>query len=301
MNTVLLSLIFTNLYYSDSVSTSAVNATVSLPLDLHNICLDTFQNVPLNMGNLSQQTVFSTPNTSSLNVQLESPASVAANQHQIPTTSVFSSSAGNFNSISISEATDNTITRLNSLTSDSQLNEQNVGVKLSQPCTLNVSSQGSMLRRMLTGDCDDASLSPSSPVSNSENQLESPGGLSSPNNFFQDMTTQSTLINNAEKLHLSSDTYIKDETSDGFNLMMTPFQTEEDANVPSKIHKQCRDDDAHSSRSDPISVDKLFDANGASSTTSYEFTKFGSDIPGVFKFGVATKATTVSTSCTNTR
>ncbi|XP_041375121.1 uncharacterized protein LOC121387996 isoform X2 [Gigantopelta aegis] len=284
---------------TNSATSGTVNTTVGLPLDLHNICLDTFQNVPLNMGNLNQQAVFSTATSSSLNVQLKSPTSAGANQHPMSTTSVFSTQTNNFNSISISETTDNAITQLNNLGAESQLSEPSL--KLSQPCTLNVSSQGSMLRRMLTGDCDDASLSPSSPISNPENQLESPRDLSSPNNFFQDMTTQSTLINNAEKLHLSSDAYVKDETSDGFNLMMTPFQTEDNTNVPNKIHKGCRDDDAHSSRSDPICVDKLFDANGASSTTSYEFTKFGSDIPGVFKFGLSSKASTVSTSCTNTR
>lgn len=145
----------------------------------------------------------------------------------------------------------------------------------------------SMLRRILTMKDEDLNV----PMPSADPQRESPTphsspvyDLESPGVLFTDNNTQSTLIEKSEKLHLSADPQ-QDEIPNDFWSSVSAFPTTPCAEVvPSKVHRGVDDLDASSAHVSVPSVEKLFDAGGASSS-SFVFAKFGTDEPGVFTFG----------------
>ena len=63
------------------------------------------------------------------------------------------------------------------------------------------------------------------------------------------------------------------------------FKWDLESEEPSKALKSHRNSDAPSSILEQETVEKLFDAGSAVSTSEFTFTKFGADIPNLFTFG----------------
>ncbi|XP_025114590.1 uncharacterized protein LOC112576423 isoform X3 [Pomacea canaliculata] len=163
---------------------------------------------------------------------------------------------------------------------------------------------GSMLRRILTMEDNDALEGlPSSdmlPEGSSPETSPHKQDLDSPNALVADTNTQATLIEKSEKLDLSCEAHPEDEVPSQFWSSVEGFPAASvDEVVPSKVHKGLSDQDASCKIVTLPSVEKLFDAGGASSCSSFVFTKFGSE-DCVFTFGTC-QASLVSTSATETK
>nr|AIU40987.1 NFAT protein [Pinctada fucata] len=159
----------------------------------------------------------------------------------------------------------------------------------------------SMLHTLLTtGTCPMEPLlirrsSATGPISpdtvDTHSELSSP--LGQPTSIF-DSNTQQTLICKSENLNLGQSDGQEDDVND---IKWDVIDSEE----PNKALKSHRNSDAPSSILEQETMEKLFDAGSAVSTSEFTFTKFGADVPGLFTFGenkkpnVCTSTNTVGT------
>ncbi|KAL8590017.1 hypothetical protein ACOMHN_007042 [Nucella lapillus] len=144
---------------------------------------------------------------------------------------------------------------------------------------------GSVLRRILTMKDEDGN------APNSKAGSPTPGSspVATPTDLFVDGNTQATLIERSEKLRLSSEAQQEDEMppSDFWNSVPSFVNAAVEDYVPSKVHRGADDLDASSKLVNLPSVEKLFDAGGATSNSAFVFTKFGSEDAGVRTFSGA--------------
>ena len=112
-----------------------------------------------------------------------------------------------------------------------------------------------------------------------------------------DVNTQMSLCQQSEAIRLDSDA-LKNEQSSLWVLLSdnsvkpettSPLATSPLAS-PHKARKASFESDAPSSQVDAITSSDVFDADSAVSAAHYVFTKFGSEVPGIFTFGGQTTA-----------
>ena len=158
----------------------------------------------------------------------------------------------------------------------------------------------SMLRRILTMKDEDVNA----PSSKAGSPTPESSPVETPADFFADGNTQATLIEKSEQLRLCSDAQQDNDMQTDFWTSAPSFANDsvEEA-VPSKVQRGIDDLDASSKQVSLPSVEKLFDAGGATSSSAFVFTKFGTEVPGILTFGNSTSdnVTSVSTSVTETR
>ncbi|XP_076470719.1 uncharacterized protein LOC143300724 isoform X2 [Babylonia areolata] len=144
---------------------------------------------------------------------------------------------------------------------------------------------GSVLRRILTMKDEEGN------APNSKAGSPTPGNspTETPTELFVDGNTQATLIEKSEKLRLSSEAPQEDDMqqTDFWTSVPSFVSASVEDYVPSKVHRGADDLDASSKHVDLPSVEKLFDAGGATSNSAFVFTKFGSEESGVRTFGSA--------------
>lgn len=142
----------------------------------------------------------------------------------------------------------------------------------------------SMLRKMLTMKDDNG-------AQNSKASSPSPDNspLHSPREMCFDGNTQATLIERSENLKLNSDAQ-DDQMQPEFWTSIPSFANDHDEAVPSKVHRGLDDLDTSSKQITLPSVEKLFDAGGAASSSAFVFTKFGAEVSGVRPFGISSDA-----------
>lgn len=159
----------------------------------------------------------------------------------------------------------------------------------------------SMLRRILTMKDEDGNNTPNSKAG-SPTPESSP--VETPTEFFVDGNTQATLIEKSEQLRLGSDAAQDNDMQQDLWTAAPSFANDavQEA-VPSKVQRGIDDLDASSKQVSLPSVEKLFDAGGATSSSAFVFTKFGMEVPGILTFGNSTcdAGTSVSTSVTEAR
>ena len=152
-------------------------------------------------------------------------------------------------------------------------------------------------------------LQDTSPVS-SPTYISSPELLSpinqppSPETFYSDINTQLSLVQKSEDLTLASnggETLTTLETGDLWQCLNMPGATMPGATMPGanptprKLLKSSEDATVTQPLSSTMPTSS-FDANGAVSDSEFVFTKFGSDVPGVFTFGPTSQAMETVTS-----
>lgn len=144
----------------------------------------------------------------------------------------------------------------------------------------------SMLRKILTMKDDDDNT----PRSKAGSPSSESSPIQTPVELCGDTNTQSTLIEKSEKLRLCSDAQPEEDKQPTFWNSIPVFTSEpaEEEVVPSKIHRGADDVDASSKPVSLPSVEKLFDAGGANSSSAFVFTKFGAEVPGIITFGNST-------------
>lgn len=158
----------------------------------------------------------------------------------------------------------------------------------------------SMLRRILTMKDEDVNT----PGSKAGSPTPESSPVETPTDFFADGNTQATLIEKSEQLRLGSDAQQDNDMQPDFWTSTPSFANDsvEEA-IPSKVQRGIDDLDASSKQVSLPSVEKLFDAGGATSSSAFVFTKFGTDVPGILTFGNSTSDTisSVSTNVTEAR
>ena len=145
----------------------------------------------------------------------------------------------------------------------------------------------SVLRKILTMKDEDGNA----PNSKAGSPTPESSPVETPE-IFIDGNTQSTLIEKSEKLRLSSEAQQEDDMQPEFWTSVPSFvnATLEDF-VPTKVHRGADDLDTASKQVSLPSVEKLFDAGGATSNSAFVFTKFGAEDSGVRAFGSSTSET----------
>lgn len=142
----------------------------------------------------------------------------------------------------------------------------------------------------------------STPSTPSSPNLLSPSSshhsITSPDSIFSDTCTQLSLVERSEGLNLA------DELSTVDSNTFWSMVSDDAASVPDSMARKSRKashDDAPSSATSPSAEtsSKMFEAGAAVCSSQFVFTKFGSDVPGIFTFGAtatAAKAADTSTS-----
>ena len=138
----------------------------------------------------------------------------------------------------------------------------------------------------------------STPSTPSSPDLLSPSSHSatSPESIFSDTYTQLSLVERSEGLNLA------DELSTVDSNTFWSMVSDDAACLPDSVSRKSRKssrDDAPSSASSPsqeTSGSLVFEAGAAVSSSQFTFTKFGSDIPGIFTFGATSNVSKADTS-----
>ena len=139
----------------------------------------------------------------------------------------------------------------------------------------------------------------STPSTPSSPGLLSPSShsVTSPDSIFSDTSTQLSLVERSEGLNLADDLSTVD--SNTFWSMVSDDAACLPDSVSRKSRKSSRDDAPSSATSPSQETSSLvFEAGAAVSSSQYVFTKFGSDVPGIFTFGTTGNASKPET-CTS--
>ncbi|XP_071174381.1 nuclear factor of activated T-cells 5-like isoform X3 [Mytilus edulis] len=172
---------------------------------------------------------------------------------------------------------------------------------ITHPTTSTIGNSGMHVEQLLTPRiCSPQDSLISSQVNGSDTILSSPDG-----NVMDSANTEYTLLDRAGRFNINdSDSPNFDgvrfdhENDHGFEQLLDYVVTDSDSH---KVPKVRRDSDAPSSiNKEDVTVDKLFEADLANSTTEFSFSKFGSEVSqGIFTFG-GNKPSGADTTSTNT-